>query len=534
MLTQQDKAKLLDALDDTYTYQLNSKDKNKLSFKPIKGGNYMGLQEVANRIAEEFKRAERPYTVAEISGWLKEFQKEYVDNCKMPNTAKPKLVINGLGLTASWIYEILHSSDCPLHISDRGDSIEFRADGVTSSGNDKLVRAWLTSKVADLGLQKVYREGMLDAGWLLLKQKFQTATKAAKNAMGKYDGNPFVDEFLKYIYDYLQIEEDYDVYEMIFKHWMWCLKRRMFGKPVVWHIWINFAGAQGIGKTQMINRMFEFITDFMVNTDLGKMNDLDREYRKFTDNYIVFFDELNTGENSDTDVSLNDSAVDAIKQIMTQETFTVRQFQTQDQNKVKNTFVPISCANRHLYDIIYDGDAMRRWFEFNCRRTTVPDSYDELNAILARFPEALRSIDESRDTGYWEKGSDTDKKIVEIQKHYIPTNTSTNTWIDYCHVTPDYDRKDETALMAPAYKQYCTYCRAVGKHAAGMQRVTMILARLWPECVDDKGVAHVFIESKIDDASGELVINDVARLEPLKIGTSKNVNDIGDMGICLG
>jgi hypothetical protein len=67
--------------------------------------------------------------------------------------------------------------------------------------------------------------------------------------------------------------------------------------------------------------------------------------------------------------------------------------------------------------------------------------------------------------------------------------------------------------MAPEYKQYITYCRAVGKHAAGLQRVTMILGRLWPECIDEKGVAHVFIESKVDDTTGDLVLNNITKLE---------------------
>lgn len=505
MLTDKDKAKLLEALDESYVYSKSSKDKNKLSFKDIKSRVYLSLPEVVENITREFKRADRPYTSEEVNEWLTEFQDRYIENCKVPASAKPKLIINGLGTTASWIYEILHSPDCPLNISDRGDSIEFIADGVSVSGNDKLVRAWLTSKVKDLDLQKIYREGDLDAGWLLLKQKFQTATKAAKRNLITYDGSKFIDEFLRYIYDYLEIMEEYDVYEMIFKHWLWCLKRRIFGKPVIWHIWINFNGAQGIGKTQMLNRMFKFIDDFVITTNLRIMNDVDREYKKFTDNYIIMFDDLNTGENSDNEILLNDGAVDAIKQIMTQETFTVRQFQTQEQNKVKNTFVPISTANKHLYDIIYDGDAMRRWFEFNCQRTSAPSSYDELNGVLERFTEALKGIDENDDKGYWLRNTETGKKIIEIQKHYIPTNTSTNTWIDYCDVTPDYDRNATTAFLAPEYQQYCTYCRAVGKHSAGLQRVTMILGRLWPECIDDKGVAHVNISKYIDETNKELV-----------------------------
>jgi hypothetical protein len=84
--------------------------------------------------------------------------------------------------------------------------------------------------------------------------------------------------------------------------------------------------------------------------------------------------------------------------------------------------------------------------------------------------------------------------------------------------------------MAPAYKQYITYCRAVGKHTAGLQRVTMILARLWPECIDEKGVAHVFIESKIDDTTGDLVINDIAKIEPIGFTKSNKVAKLNISG----
>lgn len=445
--------------------------------------------------------------------------------------AHPKIYIPDIGGTASWILEKLKDPKCPFDISKRADRITYRNN---TSSNDKGILAWLNQRVHDLDLKKVYKTGDISDGWELLKLHFMSSQKQYLCKQFEYTGSPFVNEFIRYVYDYLEISEDYDVFEMMFRHWMWCLKRRIFGKPVVWHIWLNFNGAQGIGKSQMLTRMFKTFEDFTVVTNLKIMNDIEREYKKFTDNYVIIFDDLNSGENNDNDLLLNDSAVDAIKQIMTQEVFTIRQFNTQDQSRVPNTFVPISTANKHLYDVIYDGDAMRRWFEFNCRRGKAPDSYDELNAMLERFPEVLQGIDENRDVGYWDRDCETGRKIVEIQKRYIPTNTSTNTWIDYCHVTPDLDRKDETAFKVPSYKQYCTYCRAVGKHNAGLQRVTMILARLWPDCIDDQGVAHVYIESKIDDASGELVINDVARLEPLKIGTSKNVNDIGDMGICLG
>lgn len=440
--------------------------------------------------------------------------------------AAPKVYIPNIGKTASWILEKLNEPQCPFDISKRADRITYDAN---TSSNDKGILAWLNQKVHDLDLRKVYKAGDISDGWELLKLHFMSSQKKYLCAIFEYTGNKFIDEFIKYVYNYLDIAEDFDVFDMMFRHWLWCLKRRIFGKPVVWHIWLNFNGAQGIGKSQMLIRMFKTFEDFTVVTNLKIMNDIEREYKKFTDNYVIIFDDLNSGENNDSDLQLNDSAVDAIKQIMTQEVFTVRQFQTQDQSRVPNTFVPISTANKHLYDVIYDGDAMRRWFEFNCRRSQAPESYAELNSVLERFPEVLQGIDENNDKGYWDRSSETGKKIVSIQRGYLPTNTSTNGWIDYCHVTPDLDRSPETAFMAPAYKQYITYCRAVGKHAAGLQRVTMILGRLWPECIDEKGNAHVFIESKIDDTTGDLLINDVTKLEPIALTKSAKVAKLGDI-----
>ena len=80
--------------------------------------------------------------------------------------------------------------------------------------------------------------------------------------------------------------------------------------------------------------------------------------------------------------------------------------------------------------------------------------------------------------------------------------------------------------MAPEYKQYCTYCRAVGKHSAGLQRVTMILGRLWPECIDDKGIAHIIIENRVDEVNGELILNDPVKFNaPITKDETENFED---------
>ena len=408
-----------------------------------------------------------------------------------------------MSIASSWIFEKLNEPSCPFSLSKRADTITFGDADVSS--NDEGILAWLNQKVRDLDLKKVYTVGDISDGWKLLKLHYLSSQKLYLREKFKYDGNSFIDEFTKYIYDYLQIAEDYDIFETMFKHWLWCLKRRIFGKSVIWHIWLNFNGAQGIGKTQMITRMFKSLEDFTVMTNLKVLNDVEREYRKFSDNYIIIFDDLNTGENTDSDLSLSDNAVDAAKQMMTQDILTIRSFHTQDQIKVKNTFTPISTANRHLYDVIYDGDAMRRWFEFNCQRDTPPESYDELNAMLERFPEALRGIDEDNDKGYWIRGTETCKKITDIQKHYIPTNTSTNEWIRKCNILPDTTMNTKNKFTTTIYSHYKDYCRTVGKYVASMSRVETILRRLWPQACDENNI--YLIECDVMDPTNNTLVH---------------------------
>lgn len=428
-----------------------------------------------------------------------------------------KEIIPEIGEVGSFLLEILTDKSSAIKLNNRGDMVSFISGNTRVQATEKTVLAYANVKAKEMGLDGVYKRELIKDGWELLSKHFVAAcTKKLQNDI-KFDNNQnqeVLNKFLKFIYDYLIIKEDYDIFEMLFKHWMWTLKRRIFGKKVVWHIWPNFHGAQGIGKSEIITRMLSFMEDFVTDADLGAIQDIDREIKKFTDYFVITFDELKQGDNKDnTELQLSDAAIDMIKGIMTQERFNVRVMGTQTQNRFNNTVVPISCANKHLYDIIYDGEAMRRWFEFTCQRTEIPKSYDELNFILSTFKDALKCIDEDNDKGYWVKGSDTDKKIVEIQKHYLPTTTSTNTWIDYCNVRPDINRQNNTCFLAPEYKQYCTYCRAVGKHAAGLQRVTMILGRLWPDCIDDKGIAHVVIEKRVDEGNGELVLNDPVKFD---------------------
>jgi hypothetical protein len=495
---------------ETFAYSF---EKNKWYTKESRNTSrlkYMTSEEMYNDYVSALSKVKMtcPTTLQDFKDWVV---------AVTPKPPKQTVYFPDLPQVTNWIYGQINLANCPFEHSPKMDMIWYTSNNIRVNAGDKELIGWLKCRAADLNKSKVYKEGLISSGWDLLKKEMCANCIGRLKQSIAYDENNVVtmDNFARMLYDYLDIKEPYDIFETLFKHWCWTLKRHIWGKDVKWHLWINFSGAQGIGKSELIRRMCKFMSDFFAEAYLNAFNDVERQYKLFTENYILFFDELNKGDNKDNaiEMTLNSNAIDSIKDMVTKDVITVRQYTTQDQIKVKNQFSAISVANKHLYDIIYDGEAMRRWFDFYCQRETPPDSYDEINAALANFTDALKGIDENIEDGYWKVKSDIGKRISEIQKSYVPTNTSANSWIKYCDVKPDNTKSKSSAFRGPEYKEYQKYCKSVGKHFASMERVNMILCRLWPSCVDEDDIAHIIITNKIDEETGDLLANDITKLE---------------------
>lgn len=433
--------------------------------------------------------------------------KDWVEAVTPKQTAQ-KVYFRNLPQVTNWIYEQLRSPVCPFKLSPKYDMIQYVSNSVEVAAGEGDLVGWLNCRAADLNKSKVYKTGLVSSGWDILKKEMCANCVGMLRESIAYDPNdiPTMDVFIKSLYEYLQIKEPYEIFEMLFKHWCWTLKRHIWDKDVKWHIWVNFSGAQGIGKSELVRRMCNFIREFFAEATLNAFNDVEKQYKLFTDTYVLFFDELNKGDNKDSvvEMTLNSSAIDSIKDMVTKDIITVRMYNTQNQGKFKNKFTPISVANNRLYDVIYDGEAMRRWFDFYCQRETIPASYDEINAILATFPDALKGIDENSDDGYWDHTSEIGRKITEIQKTYVPTNTSTNSWVSYCEVQPDLTFDPKNKFNARLYNFYKEYCKSVGRGCASMDRASAILKRLWPNAVNDEGDVFVTVGRVVKSDGSEI------------------------------
>lgn len=264
-----------------------------------------------------------------------------------------------------------------------------------------------------------------------------------------------VNNVLEFCYDWWQIKEDKDIFFTLMKQWMWQVKRYLFNREVRYHIWLNFMGASGLGKTMWIAKFCKPFEDVYTQTSVDVLFDSSREIKKFTDNYILNFDELARKNNNVYTDTASASDMALIKSLLTASIFETRVMGGQTQMKAKRTFSVISSSNNHLYDTFYDASTMRRYFEFNCAAEHISD-FDPLNKCMTLMTDAWKGIDENNDAGYFDPNSAVGMKITEIQSTYYPTNTTVFAWLKCEEADGKHDLTQLT--RKEAYDLYRAWC----------------------------------------------------------------------------
>lgn len=274
------------------------------------------------------------------------------------------------------------------------------------------------------------------------------------------------DKCLKEIHDLLKIQESYEIFSTIMKHWLWQVKRKIIGRDVVWEIWPNFYGASGVGKSTLIRKMCTPLSEFYIEPQISIFADATRERDKLTRYYILNFDELTIGGSSkflgDTDAVPGD-VQRAIKQFTTQKKMTSRTLGGQEQSTRRVTFNPISSANDHLYDIIFDEQTMRRFFEFHCtmeKEEADTGYYKKKDILQEKLTVVWNGVDENLEEGYWNIHCPVWEETRAIQDAYYPTKTTTTLWIeDERVVLAEPGHEMHTLDM---YRDYNKWCRERG------------------------------------------------------------------------
>lgn len=440
-------------------YEIN--DNNKI--KVIGKSRYLTEHDVYHTYQQVMSNLGMDYaTPIEFSNWMATQYKVI---------AKP---VKSANAVSTWIEDKLMDKSCMYRLSNNGRQVEY-GNGITwvnADHNDVL--SWLREINDKDNGGPGYSVGTIKDSFanILKHGEYKAVGIIQQHIIYDKSKEEFLNAFLEQLYNYWDIEESYDIFQTLMKQWMWCLKRKIWNREVRHHIWINFFGTTGYGKSQFIKRFLKEFESFYVQGGLEIFSDQGREYKKFCNNFVLFFDELSQNNQSAlADAKLSESTLAAIKASITGETMDVRILGSQDQNKIKIRYTPISAANYHLFDIIYDETSMRRFFEFNIGRTIKPTEADfkKINSILEHSVEAFKGIDENNDIGYFQPETPVGKRITEIQQKYLPTKTTVNVWIRKCHVKKGNTPSDML------YDEYKTWCKSFGYNPRNLDGYNAIL-----------------------------------------------------------
>lgn len=151
-------------------------------------------------------------------------------------------------------------------------------------------------------------------------------------------------------------DENFKIYKSVIEHFVWQVKRKVFGLKVDFHNMPIFRGKQKSGKTTAIKKLIGPLINYSFEPMMSIVND-SREYFSFTDNYICFFDELVRSQQAD---------INALKRLITIDKLTYRILSKNENSVSPNNCTFIGATNSNIDEMIYDPTGMRRFFQIPC------------------------------------------------------------------------------------------------------------------------------------------------------------------------
>lgn len=230
--------------------------------------------------------------------------------------------------------------------------------------------------------------------------------------------------------------------DMVFRHFIWQVKRKIFGKKVYDHLMPIIYGSQGIGKSEAIKRFLSPLDGLWIE---GKFTDLidDRNSKFFESNYIMFFDEMKGATKAD---------IEEIKERITADFIKFRLLYSHNMMRVENNCTFIGTSNKPVSLLIRDESGMRRFYEIeilgNC-------DWDEINKI--DYLAIWKDVDESLDKPFI---SACRKEIKEQQEANRDKN-SVEQWIEEKNLAVGNIKSEVNTV----YADYCHFCRLNGLYS---------------------------------------------------------------------
>lgn len=323
-------------------------------------------------------------------------------------------------------------------------------------------------------------ELLIQLDYYIRKSKIQNVLEM-REAL-KHDPKVKIDVLLEKTLKMMMADGDMKVNVTVFKHWLWCLKRHIYGREVKLELWLALFGGQNIGKNYFVDNVLGVpLKGHIVDTELNAIADIGREIGKFQNRFLINFDELakGGGQSDDSGDTLGPAAMAQLKAVLTRKKLTVRQLGSQNQMVIKKSFACMSTANVHIYDVIDDPTGMRRFFEIKLNH---PDNTwfnrKDITTLMKYCEHFYTGINEDLEEGYLLPGTPEFEAVKEIQASY-KSRSSIDYWMDEGEydITDEKREDDEFVSLTDLHSSYKAYCKEAGNHPFNRTNFTKSLDR---------------------------------------------------------
>jgi len=363
-----------------------------LSYITTEGGQKMGVDDYyvslgadpkkQAKFAEEIEDCTRPAPPNEWVTWLDEAL-----DCESWDAPSARLEIKRAALIAgawfetskplkAWIKKVVSKIPSKFHISDHDLESWAKITSPRKSNDDDprtFIDNWAGSHrvTYNYGTQLITADGKeTDSGLLFSKMALDTPIR---NSELRHAFDLWLDE-----QDRLALEAarkqlvyaasavdvcslwveavtgDTDPVDIaVIQHWIWQVRRKLFGLPVEHHLMPIFTGKTDSGKSTAITRLLGPIKDLSTFRDADILQD-ERQSAVLARYFVIFFDEMPKV------VSTNS---ECIKNRITSETVSWRKLGTNNHVTRNNVASFIGAANEDVASLFYDPTGMRRFYE---------------------------------------------------------------------------------------------------------------------------------------------------------------------------
>lgn len=310
---------------------------------------------------------------------------------------------------------------------------------------------------------------------LLIQLDYHIRSLKLQNVMAirenlKFNPEIDTDTILERMLNMMQADGNMETNVTILKHFIWTIKRHIFGRGVKSELWLAIFGGQNIGKNYLVDNVFAPpLRGHTVDTELSSIADIGREIGKFQNRFLINFDELakGSGQSEDSTDRLSSNGVAQLKAILTRKELTIRQMGGQNQMVLPKNFSCMSTANLHIYDVIDDPTGMRRFFEITLSH---PDNtwfnQDDMKYLMDNKEALYQGVDEDLEDGYLLPNTEVWSEVRKIQSGY-KAKSSIDFWLE----DGSYEvGEGEITTLSDLYDDYKITCKEGGLSAFGKIR----------------------------------------------------------------